>query len=457
MHFKEKLAVLERESEKIVLPKSSKIYLLFPLLIAMVVIIFAWQNRTLLRTEISVHVEPAIAIKSTGTRHLAPNSVVFQAAGWIEADPFASKITSFITGIVDEIHVIDGQKVKKGDLLATINSEELKLELLQKENLVNQKQQHLEIAMARLQQSKAALEHLDARVDTQKAAVGTMNNLFRTYKENKEAIAKIDLDQARFDYENSVAKEKEITNEIFQLKAGLKLRASELKLATAELKGSKILQQLKALDLERCSIIAPVDGVIMALNTAPGSSEGPGKELMQIFDPKHLQIRVDVLFADTPILQLNQPTEIKLDALPNRKLKGVVTSIVGQADLQRNTIQAKVKIINPDPLLRPDMLARVQFMMPPSTTNNKSTESDGLMILIPISALRNRKAQASDVWVVSRSSKQTELRNIKLGSPYQNQWIEVMDGIRPGEWVITNPSSELQANSKVKIIQLETN
>ncbi len=457
MKSKEKNAMLARDSKEITLPKSSKIYLILPLLIVILTVIFSWQNRELFQSNISVAVESAIAIKSTGIRTMPDNTVIFQAAGWIEADPYTTKISSFINGIIDTVSVLDGQRIKKGDLLANLNTEELKLELKQQENRVNQKQRLLEISKSRLQQSKAVLAHLESRVSTQKAVVLTQLNLFENYEKHKDAVSQVDLDQARLAYQKSLVKEYEVRNESFQLQADVKLKKSEFKLAEDELEGARINKQRIALNLSRCEILAPVDGVIMALNIAPGNRAAQGVALMQIYDPNHLQVRVDVLFADAPALQLNQPTDIKCDALPNRKLKGVVTSIVGQADLQRNTIQAKVKILNPDALLRPDMLARVQFMPPQNEGIKESSESTGLTILIPVSALRNRNKRAADVWIVSRSSKQTESRNIKLGALHENQWIEAIDGIHPGEWVITNPPANLQPQRTVKIIKSESN
>lgn len=453
MKLKEKIQNLGADEQNQIRPKSSKIYLILPAIIGMVILLFIWQNRDLLQSKLPVSVESAITIKSTGTRSLPENSVIFQAAGWIEADPYATKITPFISGIVEEVHVIDGQSVKKGEFLATLNSEELELELEEQNNALLQSQNRVEIAKARVLEGQADLEHLQTRLATQKSVVETLRNRVDIYSKSKGAISQIDLEQAQLVHKNSISKQKEIANELFQLQAALKLRESEVKLAHSALKGAEVKQKLKALELSRCNIKAPIDGIVMTLKTAPGNSEGPGKELMQLFNPEQLQVRVDVLFADAPALQINQTAEIKLDALPNRKLKGVVTSIVGQADLQRNTIQAKVKILNPDPLLRPDMLARVQFMSVPQQVSDTSKSSSNLTVLIPSNALQNRKSQEAEVWVVSRSSHKTESRKVKLGAPHQDQWIEVIDGVRPGEWVITNPPSEITSNQSVKITQ----
>ena len=448
----DKLSALERKKEEPIRPGSSRIYLLFPLVIAIVLAIFAWNNRHLLQSAADVRVTSAVAVKSaSGSHQLPENTVVFQAAGWIEADPYATKVTPFIRGIVDEVKVIDGQSVKKRDVLAIINDEELLIESEALKNSVNQKQVLVEISKAARNKVKAQIAQLEKRVETLKAAAAKSKNLFDSYRTNSKTLSKLKIDQAELTYKKDLSAQKEAENEVVEFNEELKLKEEQIKLAVAELKGAELKLKRIILDLSRCVIKAPVDGVVMDLQTAPGKSEGPNEALMQIFDPNSLQIRVDVLFADAPAMRLNQKTEIKLDALPDRKLKGIVTSIVGQADLQRNTIQAKVKILNPDPLLRPEMLARVQFLSTPVDQKLKiDTSEKSVVTLIPASALINKSGNKAKVWVVSRSEKTVQNRDVKLGIPRENNWIEI-DGVNPGEWVVENPPSELENGRKVNV------
>ncbi len=448
------LAALERKDTEPIRPGNSRIYLLFPLIIAIFLGIFAWHNRHLLQSSVEVSVSSAIAVKSAGGSHQLPeNTVVFQAAGWIEADPYATKITPFVHGIVDEVKVIDGQTVKKGDVLAILNNEELKIDVATLKNRVEQQQVLVGISQTARNKVKAQILQQNKRVETLKAASEKSKNLFDSYRNNSKTLSKLKIDQAELQYKKDLSAEKEAENETVELNEELKLKEGQIKLATAEFEGAKLKLKRAELDLSRCIVKSPVDGVVMDLQTAPGKSEGPNQPLMQIFDPNSLQIRVDVLFADAPAMRLNQKTEIKVDALPDRKLQGIVTSIVGQADLQRNTIQAKVKIINPDPLLRPEMLARVQFLSTPSAevVKQHSTATESVTTLIPATALINKSGNRATVWVISRSEKTAVHRDIKFGVSRENNWVEIIDGVNPGEWVVENPSSELENGRKVKV------
>ena len=79
-------------------------------------------------------VRTAVVLTTTGDAKDAPASstpagMLFQASGWIEADPLATKATALIDGVIKEVHVLEGQLVKKGELLATLIDDDAKLAL----------------------------------------------------------------------------------------------------------------------------------------------------------------------------------------------------------------------------------------------------------------------------------------------------------------------------------------
>ena len=55
--------------------------------------------------------------------------LLFQASGWIEPDPFPVRVTSLYSGVVKEVHVLEGQKIKKGEVIATLIDEDARLVL----------------------------------------------------------------------------------------------------------------------------------------------------------------------------------------------------------------------------------------------------------------------------------------------------------------------------------------
>jgi hypothetical protein len=86
--------------------------------------------------------------------------------------------------------------------------------------------------------------------------------------------------------------------------------------------------------------------------------------VVHLYDPAHLQVRVDVPLAEASRVGIGHKARIVVEVLPDRVFQGEVTRIVNEADLQKNTLQVKVRILDPVPELKPEMLARAQFLAP---------------------------------------------------------------------------------------------
>src|SRR5690606_23362563 len=116
------------------------------------------------------------------------------------------------------------------------------------------------------------------------------------------------------------------------------------------------------LALSRTIVGSPVDGRVLRLLSIPGQkkmlsdNDSESSTVAILYDPAKLQVRVDVPLADAAGLQVGQTARIRCGLLPDKVFDGTVTRITGEADLQRNTLQAKVSIASPVDQLRPEML-----------------------------------------------------------------------------------------------------
>ncbi len=447
----DKLSSLKQTNNRAIEPKSSKVYLLLPLLVGFFVVMFLWSNWELFQSKIDVKVVSAVAIKSHSYQSMAPESTLFQAAGWVEADPYAVKITPFVSGIVDQVNVLDGESVKKGQILTLINSEDLTLQLRKSEAKKLQADNLVQIKNSELKKSRQALIQLDLEILAKKRAEEKQFNVLKNYRENQKNLSKLTLEQAELAYQQAKAETEAIQAKRAVLNEDIVIKNGAYELAKSELVEQQIAVQKAELDVARCQVKAPTSGTVMKLSTSPGSTASLTEPLMLLYSPESLQVRVDVLFADAPALQLQQQTLITFDAVPNQTFKGVVTSIVGEADLQRNTIQAKIKINKPLSVLRPEMLARVKFLSVAKKELVATTDKNSVITVIPQTSLMNRGQNEAVVWVVSRRNKVAQKRSVQLGGERENGWIEVGSGVNPGEWVVDKPSSDLVDNSPVKI------
>jgi len=167
--------------------------------------------------------------------------------------------------------------------------------------------------------------------------------------------------------------------------------------------------------------------------------------IVELYDPEQLQARIDVPLTEAAGLAVGQKVEMVSDLLSTKVLHGVVTRISGQADLQRNTLQAKVAIENPDSRLRPDMLVRAKFYSAPSGNNAGVASAGSLSLYVPESAM----VGDSQLWVVN-SSNLAELRTIELSQDHRDDHIRVLSGVKSGERVILPPHTELADGKRIQ-------
>jgi RND family efflux transporter MFP subunit len=306
---------------------------------------------------------------------------IVQAPGWIEPRPYAILVPGLVDGTVTSVRAIEGDAVKAGQVLATIDARPF-------EEAEQQAAGAHAMARAESAQARIQLTLTEARLSVGEAA-------------------RVDVD----------------------------LAAAQLARAEgAELMARGALDRA-TLDVERCSVVAPVDGVIFERRVEPGERIGVEHEnagaLFALFDPAQVQVRCDVPLADAGSVLPGQQAEITIDAFKGRTFHGTVLVGGFRADIAKNTLQVKIGIDDAEGLLRPDTLARVRIMVPGSSTGAARTQ-----VVVPAD------------WVLRDGTRATVLvmdggflRRVELGEATDtgDGWLVAGDGIRPGE-VIVHPS-----------------
>ena len=175
------------------------------------------------------------------------------------------------------------------------------------------------------------------------------------------------------------------------------------RLAQAEAEVAAARTELEVAEREARWLVvqAPADGVVLRRNAAPGSPVGPSRmgrgaeggspdegegTLASLYDPAHLQARIDVPVGSVGGLGAGRRVELTVEALAGRTFHGVVTRLVSQADVLKNTLQAKVRIEDPDPLLKPEMLIRARFL---AVEAKEGTATRTVRVLVPRRAVRD--------------------------------------------------------------------
>lgn len=390
--------------------------------------------------------------------------MLFQASGWVEPDPLPIKATALVNGVVDSVSVLEGETVKKGELLATLIREDFELDLATAESLAS-------AAKSRHAAKEAAILTLDAREQTllKQVKAASLRCLELTDQRDRlkraggGAVAESEITQATLALQTHEAEVEALCASRDEL-----LRERDKLIAEKEELGARLQEAetevaRRRLALDRTEIRSPVDGIVLKLHAVPGKKkmlnmDDPDSSTIAIlFQPGFLQARIDVPLEEAGKLGVGQAVRLRSGFLPGKIIRGVVTRIVGEADLQRNTLQAKVKLEDPDPRLRPDMLCRAEFLSmvgneAGSTRGEVNPSDQRVNLFIPESALLDRSEVEAIVWTPDNDRKTLQRRSVRLGSPARDDYVPVLEGLRPGDQVVINPPADLEEGDRYRAV-----
>lgn len=448
----------------------------------------------------AVRVVPVVA--KAGSQ--AAGKVVVQAPGWVEADPFPTAVSALTDGIVAEVLVLEGQPVEAGQVVARLIDADAKLSLAKAEAAVQEAASALIAAEADLKAaerewenpieltrkraaSEAALAEKRAELARWPAELAAEEAL-AAFKEaeylrtkplyESDSASAIELVRAQKEYENQKAtadstraKKPIIEAQIAAMEAevvasreNLRLRIGDTKVleaaraevarAKAALAVAEATRDEARLRLERTNVRSPAAGMVMTRLVEPGSklmldsNEMRSAQVMRLYDPRKLQVRVDVPLADAAKVGVGQAAEVVVDVLPERVFKGRVTRIVNEADVQKNTLQVKVAIEDPVSDIKPEMLARARFLAGAAA----GSEGQGQRLLLPESVLIRHAGGHIMVWLADQARNVAVPRTVTVGGTTSDGWVEIETGVQPGDRVIADPSENLKDGGRIRII-----
>jgi len=376
------------------------------------------------------------------TGKITSGGLLFQASGWIEPDPLPIKATALIDGVVETVHVLEGQAVEMGEPLATLISADARLSLATAEQNQRTLQSVRDAHLAAIGSARRKLEGAQAMAmsaETQRDEAA--DRLARFEKLSSAAFPEQEVIAARLRVAReealqlvATAASAEAEAEIARLEMETRVRENEILAAAIEVERANLA-------LSRTVITAPAEARVLRLLAAPGQkkmlqdNDAESSTIAILYHPANLQVRVDVPLADAAGLQIGQAARIRCSLLPDQVFEGVVTRISGEADVQRNTLQAKVSITDPVDQLRPEMLCRVEFLtMPAAGTTSPQATTGAVVTWIPESAALNGTA-----WVCDPGSMRVSKRGIAASSERREGFVRISEGLRPGEWVVLSP------------------
>ena len=309
---------------------------------------------------------PAAAAVPSPAARPGEEAPVLTAGGYIIARRQV-EVASKITGRVMAIGVDEGDLVRQGDVIATLDDAELQAQRHEAEgNLAAARARLAELEAGsrpqEIQRAKALAE--SARADKLNADI----NLQRSGTLVRDGVLQqqaLDDARARSDMAEAALRAAE---ENYQLVlAGP--RPEEIDQARAQARQAEAALRYAQAMLENTVIRAPVSGTILNRFVDPGemvttgftSERGARQALVNMADLRDLQVELDIAEADIAKVERGQPAAIRPDAYPDRTYRGRVEFISSVGDRQKATVKVKVAVLEPDDLLRPEMGAKVTF------------------------------------------------------------------------------------------------
>ena len=282
-----------------------------------------------------------------------------------------------------------GSKVKKGELLAEIDTPEVDQEL---------------------SQAKAAQQQTEAQLQLAKSTAERWANLRKT-----DSVSQQEADQQASAYSQATAN---------TAAAGANVRR---------------LQQLESFK----HVYSPISGVITRRNTDVGAlitagSSSTGKELFDVAQVDPLRVFVSVPQTNAPSIRAGLPAYIELREYPGQKFSGKVVRTADSIDPATRTLLTEIDVPNPNGHLLPGSYAEVHFAVPVQI----------MRLSIPVNALLFRP-EGPRVAVVGSDHK-VHLKAISIGRDYGTK-VEILGGLDPNDQIVVNPADSLEDGQEVNI------
>jgi HlyD family secretion protein len=375
----------------------------------------------------------------------ASGSVVLNATGYIVA-AHKIELAAKVVGKVAWIGVEKGDRVKQDQVLVRLEDDEYKAQVQQaRGNLLN-----LQAQLDQLLHGSRPEEIARARADVEQARADQENarvTLERTRQLVKEGVlARQALDDGQARYDGAIAKTNSLQR-TFDL-AQIGPRQEQIDSVRGMIEQAKGQLAYMQTQLDNTVIRAPVTGTILDRNVEKGEfvttgfvgDRGAKGYVVTMADLNDLKVELDINQNDFAKLTPRQKGIVTTDAFPDRKYDGIIDEMSPEANRQKATVQVKVKVLNPDDYLRPEMNASVAFLAKDQPKSGAVPAKP--LILVPAAAVKD-----GAVFVVANG--RVVRRAVKTGG-VGAQGITIDEGLNGGEDIVVNPPADLKDGSKVK-------
>lgn len=461
--------------------------------------LFAWRTAEALRARSiqGTPTGPAGAAGLRGPRAVPVQVVRVQRATLEVRRTFVGEVVAEarvdvlprIGGVVEAVLVAEGERVAPGQPLVRLDPKELRFQVEQARAAANTQRVLVEQARGAMRTQALAVEQARAALATQQARLaqvlaGTPPEQVRQAEEQvRQARAGLEfaraqlrrmedlyaqgfvsgqaVESARLEVTVQETRLRTAEEQLALLRRGPRpeevavargqVRQAEVALQQAEQQAvqaavayrqaqSQLAQSQVALhqaeNLLRESVVrAPAGGIVGRRLVDPGTTVTPATPLLQIVDVDPVFLVVPVAEQDLAAVRPGTPAAVRPDALPSRRFAGEVSSVSPVLATTTRTAETRIRVPNPEALLRPGMTARVELLLARRTG----------VLAVPAEAVLEQDGVRS-VFVVEDGL--ARARPVALGVSDGTR-VEVVRGLQPGEMVVVAGQHNLRDGSRV--------
>ncbi len=395
---------IDRDAPEEVSPSRLRLWLALGAAVIVLVGLFVWFLNRERPVEVTVAAARAMPATSAGAS-------VLDASGYVTARRQAT-VSAKITGKVRDVRIEEGQHVKAGDILATLDDSEVRVD-------AELRRAQVSAARAQLAEAEAGSANADREYERQ-----------QDLAERKLTSASA-LDAARTQSES--------------LRARVASQKSAIRVAEEAFAAAQV-------QVDNTVVRAPFDGVVTVKAAQPGEmispiSAGGGSirtGIGTIVDMDSLEIQVDVSESYINRVQPGQKVEAVLNAYPDWRIPAAVIAIVPTADRSKATVKVRIALGEKDSRIVPEMGVRVAFLESKEAAPGAPALPRGA--LVPAAAIRQDGGQ--DVVFAVRDGR-AERRAVTLGGSLGDSR-QVQAGVTAGDAVIVDPPAGLKDGIKVR-------
>ncbi len=381
------------------------------------------------------------------------------------------KVSSDVSGEITELPLVEGDSVKRGQVIARIYADILGTQQQQAAAVVSQQEFQVANVEAQIAGLRAALDIAEMNFNRQKSLL------------KDKVISQSEFEQA--------------DNQLKSARANLNAAMRNKSAAESGVKSARASLERAQKDVSRTTIVAPMDGIVTLLNVKKGervvgTAQMAGTEMMRIADMSKIEIRVDVTENDIPKVSVGDSAIVTVDAYINRKFKGVVYQIassqtgainaaVSSAATSNEVTNYKVFItLLPESysdLIDPAKPRSFPFRPGMTASADIQTRRKENIMTVPLNAVTTRdkveKKEGSSPAMAANADEEDKevvvfvyiketgmVKKVKVSTGIQDtRYIEITEGLKQGQEVVVEPYNTiyrlLKDDMKVLVVDKE--